>query len=144
MSIVYIPHAPQRRRVKCKQCQFEFDTRVHGQGEACPKCQSRERSMHWEPVHDLTPALAYGQLEVVFQARFMDIIPQPMVADARYRMRNFTDDDFLLAIGDPVAIAISAAVAAEINNGKFRCLKWDKRTARYIEFAVDIRGRKTS
>lgn len=144
MSIVYVPNTPQRRRSICKECRFEFDSRVHGRNDPCPRCRNTQREDTWEPVHDLTPARAYGELEVVFQSRIFSIIPQPMVVDARQRMRNFNDDDYLLAIGDPVAIAIAAAVAADVNNGRFRTLKWDKRTERYIAFAVDIRGRKVA
>jgi hypothetical protein len=41
-------------------------------------------------------------------------------------------------IGDPSAIGICCAVAAFKNNGRFKCLKWDKRERRYIPLEVDL------
>jgi hypothetical protein len=38
-------------------------------------------------------------------------------------LRDFTDDDFLLMIGDPAAMSIAAALASSYNGGKFKLLK---------------------
>jgi len=49
----------------------------------------------------------------------------------RKRLRDFGDSDYLLPVGDPVAIALTAAVAADANGGVLRLLKWDKRQHAY-------------
>jgi len=41
-------------------------------------------------------------------------------------------------IGDPAAMAIAAAMAAQYNGGKFRLLKWDKREMKYYPILVDL------
>jgi hypothetical protein len=46
--------------------------------------------------------------------------------------------DYLLFIGDPTAMSIVAVVAAQRNNGRFKCLKWDKRERRYIPIQIDF------
>jgi hypothetical protein len=53
-------------------------------------------------------------------------------------LRDFTDQDYLLLIGDPAAMSIAAAIASQYNNGKFRFLKWDKREMKYYPIVVDL------
>jgi hypothetical protein len=53
-------------------------------------------------------------------------------------LEKFSYEDYLLLIGDPSAIGIACAVAASKNNGRFKCLKWDKRERRYIPLEVDL------
>jgi hypothetical protein len=54
------------------------------------------------------------------------------------RLETFCDEDYLLFIGDPTAISIVAALAAAKNNGRYKCLKWDKIERRYIPIQVDL------
>ena len=58
------------------------------------------------------------------------------------KLEKFCDDDYLLFIGDPTAIAILSAVAAARNNGRYKCLKWDKYERRYIPIQVDLNLKK--
>jgi hypothetical protein len=44
----------------------------------------------------------------------------------------------LLLAGDPVAIALSAAIAAKHNRGKFKMLKWDRLENKYIPLQADL------
>jgi hypothetical protein len=53
-------------------------------------------------------------------------------------LRDFCDEDFLLAMGDPVAIAIASMVAGEVNNGKVNMLKWDRENQCYYNVPIDI------
>jgi len=55
-----------------------------------------------------------------------------------FRLQNYRDQDFLLAIGDPVAIAIAGALAAQANGGRFTILKWDRRKSKYFPTKVDL------
>ena len=87
--------------------------------------------------HNIASALDYGQIETILppnaQIAFSVV---PTVRRIQRKLEKFTDEDFLLLIGDPSAIGI--AVAASKNNGRFKCLKWDKRERRYIPLEVDL------
>jgi hypothetical protein len=72
--------------------------------------------------------------QIVFSA-------QPVVRKLRDMLKNFCDDDFLLAIGDPAAIGIACAVAAENNRGRFKMLKWDRHNMAYYPVQVDLYGK---
>jgi hypothetical protein len=99
------------------------------------------RTGGWQAVYDITPATVYGELEVLLPRHQIPVMTQPMIAELRHKLRNFKDDDYLLAMGDPVAIAAAAAVASDLNNGRFKMLRWDRQTRQYVEFAVDMKGR---
>ena len=92
------------------------------------------------PKHNIAPALDYGEIEVVLPPSQSQIIfsSAPTVSRIKRVLEVFTDDDYLLFIGDPTAIAILATVAAAKNNGRFKCLKWDKQERRYLPIQIDI------
>ena len=89
--------------------------------------------------HNISSAMDYGQIEVILppnsQIAFSVV---PTVRRIQRKLEKFTDEDFLLLIGDPSAIGIACAVAASKNSGRFKCLKWDKRERRYIPLEVDL------
>ena len=89
--------------------------------------------------HNIASALDYGQIETILppnaQIAFSVV---PTVRRIQRKLEKFSDEDYLLLIGDPSAIGIACAVAASKNNGRFKCLKWDKRERRYIPLEVDL------
>lgn len=112
-----------------------------------PKVFIVQEVMRRDPVskdlrraYDLTPAAVYGELTVLITAEKLPLTPAPIVRELRRKLEGFCDQDYLLAVGDPVAIAIAAAVAAEFNNGKVPMLKWDREARRYIPQIFNVSG----
>mgnify|MGYP000622126402 CR=1 FL=1 len=58
----------------------------------------------------------------------------------KQELKEFSDDDYLLLIGDPAIIAVCGAIAAKNNRGKFKVLKWDRNDKRYYDLEIDLRG----
>jgi hypothetical protein len=89
--------------------------------------------------HNISGAMAFGKIEIMLpdnaQIAFSSV---PTVRRIQRKLEKFSDADYLLLIGDPSAIGIACAVAAAKNNGRFKCLKWDKREKRYIPVEVDL------
>lgn len=87
--------------------------------------------------YDLSPATSHGQLVYmlgpgnIFKDRMIQAIRQLETVLATY-----TESDFLLAVGDPVAIAAAALIAGQRTGGKINILKWDRIAAAYESFAV--------
>ena len=89
-------------------------------------------------------------VNVIGAGRFGDLIPllppgrqitlssAPVVKLLKNKLKNFNDKDFLLAMGDPVAIAIASMVASDINNGKVNMLKWDRENQCYYNVPIDL------
>jgi hypothetical protein len=69
--------------------------------------------------------------------------PVPTVRKLRERLEEFSDDDYILPVGDPVLMSTVSMVAAEMNNGRVAFLKWDRIQRRYLVIRVDISGAST-
>tara|TARA_R100000750_G_C2343105_1_gene95057 strand:- start:1009 stop:1338 length:330 start_codon:yes stop_codon:yes gene_type:complete len=89
-------------------------------------------------------------VNVIGAGRFGDLIPllppgrqitlssAPVKNLLKIKLKDFNDKDFLLAMGDPVAIAIASMVASDINNGKVNMLKWDRENQCYYNVPIDL------
>ena len=53
-------------------------------------------------------------------------------------LAKFTDEDYLLLIGDPVAIGIAVAVASHWNQGRVKMLKWDRQEKAYFPISINL------
>jgi hypothetical protein len=79
------------------------------------------------PGKDILSASHYGEIvpllapdsQVTFSAG-------AVTQQLRSKLSNFCDDDYLLLMGDPVAIGIAVAVASDWNRGRVKMLKWDR------------------
>lgn len=93
------------------------------------------------PAMDLSPAAEHGELVVLMPQSQSMLAPVPTVRALKEKLRNFTDNDFILPVGDPVLIATVAMVASEQNGGKVKFLKWDRHLKSYYVIQVDTSGR---
>jgi hypothetical protein len=90
--------------------------------------------------HNILPAQAFGELVFLLPPTLqITFSPGPIVVRMERHLQGFTDDDFLLLIGDPAAMAAAGALAAKHNNGKFKLLKWDKREMKYYPIQVEVK-----
>jgi len=93
--------------------------------------------------HNISSALDFGEIEVILPNNAqISFSVAPTVMRVQRRLEKFTDDDYLLFIGDPVAIAAVSSVAASRNHGRYKCLKWDKFERRYIPIQIDLYPKK--
>jgi len=92
--------------------------------------------------YNVRSAEKFGELEVMLPDRKQLIFSAgPLVVELRQKLRDFSDKDYLLLIGDPAIIGVCCAIAAEYNNGRFKVLKWDKREYRYYDVEIDLKGK---
>lgn len=89
------------------------------------------------PMHDLTPASVYGEMVVCLPPNVSFHFISPVVDALRKRMSDMQPGDYLVAIGSPRIIAVSAIIAARITNGNFKLLEWDKRANSYIATTIE-------
>lgn len=92
---------------------------------------------------NILSASKFGKLEVLLPAGQIVLSPGPSIFKLKQKLKNYSSDDYLLLIGDPIAIALSAMVAATFNNGRVNFLKWDKQSQNYIAINTDL-NRKLS
>ena len=89
---------------------------------------------------NILPAQEFGEIKV--------LLPQGQIAfDSEYsitklfdKLKDITQEDYLLLIGDPVAIAIAAIIASDYTDGLFKLLKWDREHKKYFAVEINIGG----
>ena len=88
------------------------------------------------PSFDFSAAAQFGQLtpildnddDPIFLARITDKIRKALV--------EFTDNDYLLAVGDPAVIAVCAGIILR-RHKTLKMLKWDRKLRIYNELEVN-------
>ena len=88
---------------------------------------------------NILSAEKYGDLELLLpEGSQLVLSTAPTVRSLKSKLKDFSDDDYLLLMGDPSAIGIACAVASSNNRGRFKCLKWDKREYKYYPVEVNL------
>ena len=95
-----------------------------------------------ETVLDLAKATQFGRLVALLPRHsHVSMSTQPVLRELRNKLKDFSDSDYLLPLGDPAAIVLCGLVAAENNNGRLKLLKWDGHQKSYYEVVVDVHDR---
>ena len=90
------------------------------------------------PSVNLEPAADYGDITICLPPGQVALSTQPTVDRLKECLKDFSDNDYLVAVGDPSLIAICSAIVAETNRGKFKLLKWIRDRKQYVQVQVDI------
>lgn len=86
----------------------------------------------WVPTVNISPAKKFGKIVELLAPEANRLHVAPLVTVLREKMKNFTSDDMIIAVGDPSIIAITACIASKLNGGNLKLLKWDRQTTDYI------------
>lgn len=95
------------------------------------------------PNHNTSSATLFGSVVAILPPmQQIAFSTAPTIRRIERALENFCDEDYLLLTGDPACIGIACAVASKNNNGRYKCLKWDRRERLYIPIEVDLRKEK--
>lgn len=84
-------------------------------------------------------ASKYGELTYLLKEGAQVTLSAGFITNQlKMKLDKFNDNDYLLLIGDPVAIGIAVAIAAHWNKGRVAMLKWDKQEKMYYPVKIDI------
>jgi len=89
--------------------------------------------------YDLSACQRYGDLRVCLMPGNVRADRNNWVHSLARSLKGFTSEDYLLTLGDPVAIATAAIIAAKNSGGLIRLLKWDKHRTDYLPVVLDLR-----
>lgn len=64
--------------------------------------------------------------------------PSALVTEMQKKLKNYSDDDYLLLIGNPCFIGFAVAIASHFNNGRVRVLQWNGMLKKYIPVMVSL------
>lgn len=89
------------------------------------------------PTVDLRHAAAYGEVRVLLPANVSGMTMAPVVAALKEQLKDFAEEDFFVALGDPSIIAACAAIVLRRVNS-MKMLKWDKRNKHYVVVEIKL------
>ena len=91
------------------------------------------------PKYNILGAQKYGDIVTLLpEYSQMILSPGPLIHKLRTLLKNITSDDYLLLSGDPAIIGVTCSVVADLTNGKYKLLKWDRQEKTYYPIEVDI------
>lgn len=91
------------------------------------------------PGKNVLSASKYGELQPLLKEGSQVTLSAGFVTnELKRKLDKFNDEDYLLLIGDPVAIGIAVAMACHWNKGRVKLLKWDKMTKQYFPVSINI------
>jgi len=99
---------------------------------------------YMQQMPSLAPAEEFGEVQVLLGfSEALDMGDVKMLWTLRERLAMFSDSDYILPLGSPTVMALTVALAAEINHGRVKILQWDRETSRYIVREFDLHAQPT-
>ena len=91
------------------------------------------------PKINIMSASKYGKFKFLLP-EFSQIIfsPGPLIFKLRNLLKDYRPKDYLLLTGDPAIIGVACSIAADITNGKYNLLKWDKQERQYYPITINL------
>ena len=94
------------------------------------------------PKINIVGAQEFGEIKVLLdEDKQIMFSPAPMVRKMKRMLKDFSDNDYLLLTGDPAMIGVACSVVSEVNNGKYKLLKWDRQERQYYPISTNIHQR---
>ena len=92
-----------------------------------------------EPKYNILGAQKYGEIKTILpEFSQMILSPGPLIHKLRTLLKDYTEEDYLLLSGDPAIIGVVCSVVADITNGKYKLLKWDRQEKTYYPIEINI------
>lgn len=90
------------------------------------------------PTVNITPATEFGEIVVMMPPRASFHATKELVDQLESKLRDYSYErgDALIALGDPVVAACSAAILGR--KGRFTVLKWDRQLGRYTASRIVV------
>jgi hypothetical protein len=88
------------------------------------------------PVFDFTLAASFGMLTPILAEDDDPIYLARITPKIREALKDFSADDFFLAVGDPSVMAVCCGLILR-RHKTMKMLKWDKKLARYFTIEVN-------
>ncbi len=89
------------------------------------------------PAFNFTSAASYGTLTPILDREDNPLFLARITAKIKDVLKDFNEDDFFVAVGDPSVIAICAGFILR-RSRNLKLLKWDRKLGRYIVLDINM------
>lgn len=80
----------------------------------------------------------WGTLEYILDPAASAFEPDEVIGAMHQKLSGFSDDDYLVLVGNPGLIGMIYGIAAYYNDGKVKFLQWSGKFTSYIEISSKI------
>lgn len=80
---------------------------------------------------NLAPAREYGDMLIILDRNDAQYPIDFLVEKLNRKLSGITSKDYLLLIGDPIAIGIATSIALHNTRGMLQVLRWDREHYKY-------------
>lgn len=93
----------------------------------------------WVPTVNIAPAEKFGEIVTLLPpgSQFFAAAETTRLIKQRLNELDYQQGDYLLPMGNPVIMAVAAAIAARRSNGSLNVLVWDRHTSTYISYELN-------
>ncbi len=91
-----------------------------------------------ESTHNIEPAREYGRIRVMLMHSEVQEGNDKISRVLERELKDIHSEDYILCIGDPVAIGIAIHFALVKTRGKINVLTWDKKHYLYEESTIEL------
>lgn len=88
--------------------------------------------------YDLSPAETFGPLVELLEPNTKPFNTEPIIDQLYEKLDSFSDDDFLICIGNPILLSLAVSVAVDINDGRVKLLQWNGHKKTYVPVDADL------
>ncbi len=88
--------------------------------------------------YDLTPAEAFGSVEALLSPTAKPFNPQPIIDELYIKLEHFSDEDYIICIGNPILLSLAVSIAGDINDGRVKLLQWHGLKQEYVAVETDL------
>lgn len=85
---------------------------------------------------NIFPATKFGEIVILLPEGQVTFAIAPTTYALTKGLANYSGNDYLLLIGDPIAIGLATAIAVKNTGGSVRFLKWDRQSQDYIPLSI--------
>lgn len=97
-----------------------------------------EETQQYKAKYDFRPARIYGELVYLLKPTAAPFQSASIINELHEKLKDFSEDDFLLLVGNPAIIGWAAAIAAQYSDGKLNLLQWHGRNNGYTCIKSDV------
>lgn len=91
-----------------------------------------------ENKFDMSSAARFGELIYLLSPTARPFTPAPIIKQLKEKLTVYSDDDYLLLIGNPCLIGFCVAIASDVNAGRVNVLQWDGRKREYVAVRASL------
>ena len=84
------------------------------------------------PRFDLSSAEQFGELIFLLPPSAKPFNSERVISTLKTNLTDFSNNDYLLLIGNPCLVGFAVAIAADANNGSVKLLQWNMTENHYL------------